>query len=285
MDPHLEAGILTASQSLQLPGYGERRVIAPVAVKRLATGADCPLWEVEALALDVGVVPVHYLRNLAEFSMKAQSRLLRAAVALIGVGPAIERAHELLALQGIGRLVSVVPAITAVEEPVARHQAQLLGKRVHNRNLSCEVDARTVRFGENPADALLGVDVAASCIQDSSSEMLLQFACRMKRVPLVLAGVEGNRAQATTVMPGDPGVALVYKPAHPHLSADRSSSFAQPRAGLAAGAWIAQQTVALLLEASGILRHRLLYADLDTGEMAEHLLGRGGSDPDALGQS
>ncbi|MGV3723252.1 MAG: hypothetical protein ACO1SX_20320, partial [Actinomycetota bacterium] len=102
---------------------------------------------------------------------------------------------------------------------------------------------------------------------------LLQFACRMKQIPLVLAGLEGNRAQATTVLPGDPGVALVYKPSHPHLSTDRSNTRPQPRATLAVGAWIAEQVVALLLEASGILRHRLLYADLDTGEMSEHPLG------------
>jgi hypothetical protein len=71
-------------------------------------------------------------------------------------------------------------------------------------------------------------------------------------------------------------VALVYKPAHPHLSTDRSDARPHPRASLAAGAWIAEQVVALLLEASGILRHCLLYADLDTGEMSEYPLGNAG---------
>lgn len=274
MDPNLEAGILTASQSLQLPGYGERRVISPIAVKRLAAGANCPLWEVEALALDVDVVPVRYLRNLAEFSMKGQALLLRATVALVGAGPAMERAHELLALQGVGRLISLAPALTDVELTVAEHQAQWLGQRALNRNASCEVIPRAIRIrGGNPAEALTGARVAAACLPDAASEQLLQFACRMRQIPLVLAGLEGARAQATTVLPGDPGVALVYKPAHPHLSPDRSNVRPQPRAVLAAGAWIAEQVVALLLEASGILRHRLLYADLNTGEMSEYPLG------------
>lgn len=273
MDQHLEAGILTASQPLQLPGYGERRVLSPAAVKRLAAASSAPPWEVEACALEIDVVPLHYLRNLAEYSMTAQARLLRAAVALVGSHAAIERAAELLAIQGVGRIYAVAPALSAEEEPLAAHLADRLCERVRNRNASAQTFTRTVRFrGGNPAEAVADVQLAAACLPDSASEQLLQFACRMRRIPLVLAGVEESRAQATTIFPGDPGVALVYKPNHPHLSSDRTQTRPEPRTALAAGAWIAEQVVAVILDAAGILRNTLLYADLNTAEMAEYSL-------------
>jgi molybdopterin/thiamine biosynthesis adenylyltransferase len=273
MESQLEVGILTASHPLHLPGYGERRVLAPAAVKRLAIAEDVPAWEVEATALEAEVIPLHYLRNLAEVSLLGQVRLLRSAVAIVGNGAPLERALELLALQGVGRISVVVPAASEEEEPLALHQAQWLGEKARNRNASCEVLASTVRIrGGNPVEAVRGVQVAAAVLPDTASEQLLQFACRMARVPLVLVGAEGNRGQATTVLPGDPGVALVYKPSHPHLSTDRANYLPGPRVALAAGSWITEQVLAVLLETGNLLRSRLLYADLDTGEMAEYPL-------------
>ena len=273
MDLQLEAEILTASQSLQLPGFGERRVLAPAAVKRLSDAAEVPPWEVEATALEAEVVPLHYLRNLAEVSMPGQVKLLRSCVTLVGSGKAIERAAELLALQGVGRLTFLVPALSEEEEPVALYEASRLGQRATNRNASCEVVPRTVRFrGGNPAEAVRGAHVVASCLTDAASEQLLQFACRMGRTPVILAGVEGSRGQATTVLTGDPGVALVYKPSHPHLSSDRTGAHVDSRAALAAGTWLAGQVSAILLGSGDLLRGKLLYGDLDTGELGEYPL-------------
>ncbi|MCC2670359.1 MAG: thiazole biosynthesis protein ThiF [Armatimonadetes bacterium] len=273
MDLQLEAAILTASQSRHIPGFGERRVLAPAAVKRLADAAERPAWDVEATALESEVVPLHYLRNLAELSMPGQIRLLRSCVALVGSGRPLERAVELLALQGVGRISLIVPALTEEEEPVALYEATRLARQVTNRNASCEVTTRSLRFrGGNPAEAVRGAQVVAACLPDAASEQLLQFACRMCRAPVILAGVEGNRGQAITVFPGDPGVALVYKPSHPHLSPDRTGAHVEARAALVAGTWLAGQSTAVLLESSDVLRGRLLYADLETGELAEYPL-------------
>jgi len=272
MESQLEVGILTASHPLHLPGYGERRVLAPAAVKRLAAAEAVPAWEVEATALEAEVIPLHYLRNLAEVSLQGQVRLLRSSVAVIGTGAPLERALELLALQGVGRISVVVPALSEEEEPLALFQANWLGEKARNRNASSEVTAAAVRIRGNPVDAVRGVQVAAAVLPDAASEQLLQFACRMVKVPLVLVGAEGNRGQATTVLPGDPGVALVYKPSHPHLSTDRSNYLPGPRVALAAGSWITEQVIGVLLESGNLLRGRLLYADLDTGEMAEYPL-------------
>src|SRR5438045_253894 len=98
----LEAEILAASRPLQVPGAGERRVLSRESISRLAAAAEEPLWSVEARALQADVVPLHYLRNLARFSVEGQATLLGARVALVGTHASLEHAAELLALNGIG---------------------------------------------------------------------------------------------------------------------------------------------------------------------------------------
>jgi molybdopterin/thiamine biosynthesis adenylyltransferase len=269
----LEAEILAASQPLVVPGFGERRVLAPAAAQRLAAASGRPRWEVEALALEAEVVPLQYLRNLARFGGAGQVRLLRASVTLIGRGAVLERALDLLAAAGIGRFAILVPVTRAEEEPARERAAQRLARVVRNRSGGAETTADLFRLRSgNPAARLRGADAAGACLESAQEEQLLQFACRMAKVPLVLAAAEEGRGQATTVFPGDPGTALVYRPTHPHLSLERAGMEVRPQAALMAGAWLAEQVTGLLLEKDDLLRGRLLYADVDTGEIAEHPL-------------
>lgn len=266
-----EADILTAAQPLRVPGQGERRVLSPMAVERLATEADCPRWLVEAQALDLGIVPLHYLRNLARFSMDGQARLLRSTVALVGSGPVIDRAGEMLAVNGVGRLAFRITWPTD-EAPAEAARARAMAS-ARNRNASTELEAVSLSLtGGNPSAAVRGADAVVGCLPLNSEEQLLQFACRMARAPLVLAGTEGQKAQLTTVLPGDPGVAVVYKPSHSHLEGSRPPDPEANQATLIVSAWVAEQVTALLLGSDDLARGRLRYLDLDAGEMTEYPL-------------
>lgn len=282
----MEAEILAASENLRVPGSGAQRVLSPAAAARIAASTNRPGWEVEAAALDAGVVPLHYLRNLSTFGFQGQARLLRAEVGLAGRAQVLERAVELLSLNGVGRFV-LLDCSSDGASP-GSGDAVRLASAARNGNAGCSVECRRVALrGGNPADALR-VDAAACCLDDSADEQLLQFACRMAKTPLVLAGVEGDRGQATTVLPGDPGVALVYRVDHPHIEPRRHGAYAGPHACRMVGAWIAEQVIQLLLNENapvqselpapasvsqrGLLRRTLLYADLGTGELVESSL-------------
>jgi len=264
LSPGFEADLLAASQGLEVPGMGEQRVLSPVAVERLAAAAGLPLWKVDALALQVGVTPLRYLRNRSQLGVEGQIRLLEAEVALVGAGPVILRALDLLAAQGVGRFRVLQPAGSAKEGPA---------KAVRNRNASCEVESRPFDVAAgNPAAALRGADAVGACLEDSGSEQLLQFACRMARLPVVLVGVAGSCGQATTVLPGDPGTALVYRPSHAHLDARRAGEAVDRRAALMVGTWLSEQLVRLLTGEGELLRGRLLYADMRASVMTEYPL-------------
>lgn len=269
----LEAQILTASQPLRVPGAGEQRVLSPVAVARLAVDWQCAGWQVEAAALDSGVTPLHYLRNLARFGAAGQARLLRATVAAVGVGPTMLQALEILASQGTGTF--------RVFQPVGREGATLAAdgemvqavQAIHNRNVHCTVSSASLSLTSgNPAEALRGADLVIANLDDSMSEQLVQMACRMVSLPLVLGAVEESRGQATVVLPGDPGVALLYKPTHPHLEPRRGGMPPNLNATLAVGRWLADQAVRVLLGEPEVLARRLRYTDVNGGEVNEYPL-------------
>jgi molybdopterin/thiamine biosynthesis adenylyltransferase len=273
LSSHLEAEILAAAQELRVPGSGLRRILPVTTIERLAGFSGTPRWKVEALALELNVAPLHYLRNLAQFGADGQARLLRASVSLVGRGAVLERALDRLAVNGVGRLSVLVPLHRPDDAFEEGRTAERLAAIPRNRNGSCEARAGTLWLkGGDPAAAVQGADAAAACLDDSMDEQLLQFACRMAKTPLVLAGAQAGRGQATTVFPGDAGVSLVYRPTHPHLEPKRAGARMDPKAALMVGAWIAEQVTGVLLGRGDLLRGRLLYADLETEEMSEHPL-------------
>ena len=84
----------------------------------------------------------------------------------------------------------------------------------------------------------------------------------------------GSRGQATTVLPGDPGIALVYRPEHQHLEKTRpGASQGREQGSLMVGAWMADQLLALLLGVGELFRNQLLFADMSTGVMETFPLG------------
>ncbi len=272
---NLEAEILAASQPLATPGIGPSRVLTPLAVQTLARSSGCRRWQVEALALRCGVRPLAYLRNLAGFGEEGQIRLLHSRIVVAGRGPVLARTAELLAGNGVGRIAVRVPLGRNEEAGAARKAGEQLLDMVQRRNPSSETDVEVLSLREgDPRTALGESHAVVASLESAQEEQLLQFTCRLLQVPLVLGAAAAQAGQALVVFPGDPGVALVYRPEHPHLEKERRGSDVDDRAALMVGNWMAEQTTCLLLDQGELIQGRLLYADLEAGEMAEYPLAR-----------
>lgn len=266
-----EAAFLAASQPLRLPGLGDRRVLTPDAVSRLAAELSLPRREIEATALGLDIIPHAYLKNFHQFGRNGQIRLLRSQIVFVGDSPCLSRAMELLAGNGACAQRLLIPVGA---EPVDPETAlKRLGSAARTRNAACEITVASLDLkGGRPMNALGSPNVVVSCLEDSMEEQLLQFACRMVRAPLVLAGAQEWQGQLTTIRPGDPGVALVYRPDHPHLEPQRRGTRVESKAALMVGTWIAEQATRLILDEGELLVGRLLFADLYEGDMGEHPL-------------
>lgn len=265
----LEQAVRDVGEPLRTPGEVQWAVISPVRVEELAQAFGVTRRAVERAALEAEIVPLHYMRNIATFAMRGQIKLLESAVAVIGVGLAVDKCLQILATGGVGRIRVLAPSFAEPEEAVAT------AGRVANANAAVEIEtgALELRRGD-PTAALREVQVVAACLEDATDEMLLQAACRRLRVPVILAGVDGSRGQATTVLPGDAGAPLIYRPEHLHLEKERpGSSRSREQGSLMVGGWMADQVLALLLGVGEVFQNKLLFADMSTGVMETFPLG------------
>jgi molybdopterin/thiamine biosynthesis adenylyltransferase len=301
----LEQAVQAAAAALHVPGQPDWKVIAPARVEAIAAAHSLPRWEVEVAALEAEIVPLQYMRNLARFAMRGQLDLLRSAVTVVGRGLPAQKCLMILAAHGIGRLRVLMPLVTTVDNrqstvtsapgsasaPRGRLLApddwrlvspEALASVATNQNASVGTSADAIDLRRGDPSALLGEPdfpaerwVVVACLEDAAEEMLLQVACRRRGIPLVLAGLQGDLAQATTILPRDPGVPLIYQTDHPHLERSRPGSLRRDGyQGMIVGTWLADQVVALRLGLGELLQNRLLYADMGSGEMQTYPLGR-----------
>ena len=80
------------------------RLIHLQQVHELAAANDCSIRDVELAALEAGVLPRRYMRSLGTVGLEGQARLLRATVAVVGLGGLGGYIVEALARMGVGRL-------------------------------------------------------------------------------------------------------------------------------------------------------------------------------------
>src|SRR5262249_13215378 len=150
---------------------------------------------------------------------------------------------------GNGREAPAPPSASRLTSP------KLLARVVANQNASLETSAATIDLRRGDPSAVLGEPefppdawVVAACLEDAAEEMLLQVACKRRGVPLILAGLQEDTGQATTILPGDAGVPLIYQADHPHLDRSRPGSLKQDGyQGMIVGTWLADQVIALRL--------------------------------------
>jgi molybdopterin/thiamine biosynthesis adenylyltransferase len=265
----LEQAVRDAAEPLTTPGDVHWTILSPVRVEEIALALNVTRRAVEAAALEAEIVPLHYMRNISTFAMRGQITLLQSAAAIVGCGLAVDKCLQILAAGGVGRIRVLAPAFAAPED------AETTAARVRNTNASVEIATGVLELRRGDPSAALGdAQVVAACLEDAMDEMLLQTACRRLRLPVVLAGVDGSRGQATTVLPGDAGVSLIYRPEHLHLDKQRpGASRSRDQGSLMVGAWMADQTLALLLGVGEIFQNKLLFADMSTGVMEVFPLG------------
>jgi molybdopterin/thiamine biosynthesis adenylyltransferase len=288
----LEQAVRAAATPLHVPGQVDWQVIGPASVEAIAEEHGLSGWQVEVAALEAEIVPLQYMRNLARFAMRGQLDLLRSAVTVVGSGLPARKCLQILAAHGIGRLRVLVPVQTSSDgrPPPSRPNAsrwtspELLAAVVTNQNASLHTSAETIDLRRGDPSALLGEQdfpsdacVVVGCLEDAAEEMLLQVACKRRGLPLVLGGLQEDIGQATTILPGDLGVPLIYQSDHPHLDRTRPGSLNQDGyQGMIVGTWLADQVIALRLGLGELLQNRLLYADMGSGEMQTYPLGRSG---------
>ena len=261
------------------------RVIRLRQVHELAAAHDCSIREVELAALGTGVVPWRYQRNLGTVGLEGQAKLLRATVAVVGLGGLGGYVTEALARMGVGRLIlidgdvfeehNLNRQILSAEARLGADKVLAARQRVAEINGAVEVLGRVVILTrENLPQLLEGADVVVDGLDRLPIRLVLQEGAQALGIPMVHGSIAGFLGQVMTVLPGDPGLIGLYGEGSELPERGLEAQVGTPAATpMAVAAWEAQEVVKILLGRGELLRHRLLVMDMETGTIEVLQLG------------
>jgi molybdopterin/thiamine biosynthesis adenylyltransferase len=253
-------------------------------VRELAAEFDCSVRETELAALETNVVPWRYLRNLGTVGLEGQAKLLQSTVAIVGQGGLGGYVTEALARMGIGRLILIDGDVfeehnfnrqlLSAEAKLGTEKTQAARLRVSEINGAVEVSDHTMMLThENLPRLLEGADVVVDALDRLPIRLILQDGAQALGIPMVHGSIAGFLGQVMTIFPGDPGLRGLYGDGElpeQGLEAQLGTPAATP---MAVAAWEAQEVVKILVGKGGLLRHRLLVMDMESGTVEILQLG------------
>lgn len=235
--------------------------------------------ELEIAALEAGVIPDRYQRNLGTIGIAGQIKLLRARAGIVGAGGLGGFAVELLARCGVGRLTVIDSdsfdttnlnrQLYALEGGLRLNKAAAAAHRVEGINGAVEVTAHRCRGDSGNLPRLLqGSDLVLDCLDNLQTRFSLEEACQKLKIPLVHGAIAGFMGQVAVIRPGRPLLAAIYGRQTAQIP-DRGveTNFGNPSFTPAVvAAWQAAEAVKLLAGLGASLDDTLLLIDLFSGE-------------------
>lgn len=255
---------------------GDTRVLRLQEIQTLAKAYCCSMREIEIAALEKGVIPWRYIRNIGTVGLEGQIALLHATVAIVGLGGLGGYVIEALARAGVGRLI-VIDSDVFEEHNLNRQLLSLENNaglkveaartRIAQVNSAVEVIGHTARLTpDNLPQLLAGAQVVVDALDRLPSRLDLQKGVQALGIPLVHGSIAGFLGQVMTIFPGDPGLYGLYGEANALPEQGLEAQVGTPPATpMAVAAWQAQEVIKILTGTGTPLRNRLLVMDMATG--------------------
>lgn len=212
------------AESAELYGAADGKTYPVISLKATASisrSQRVPAKQVEITALKQGIIPCRYLRNVGTIGLDGQIKLLQSTVAVVGAGGLGSTVIELLARQGVGHLIiidndrfteqNLNRQIMCTEGNLGEYKVTVAAQRVKETNSATTVTTFRERLNKDNAQSLLiGARVVVDGLDNLSSRLVVEQACRQLAIPYIYASIGGFNGQLMTVFPGDTGLSSLY---------------------------------------------------------------------------
>ena len=243
-------------------------------VLRIASTFSVSGREVETAALEAGIVPERYVRNMKMLSLEDQATLLGANVSVVGLGGLGGVVTEILARIGIGAL-NLIDGDAFEDSNLNRQflskqallttpKADAAIQRVREINSSLQVRHHLAFLSEDSGPDLLGrPNVIVDCLDSLYMRLVLETHAKKIGAPLVSAAVAGGSGHVTTIFPEDQGLRLVYgEKVDPTMKGAEASLGCLPHAVTILASLECSEVIKILLKRGALSRNKLLVVDL-----------------------
>jgi len=277
VNKHISQQIAECAETYTDTDGGTCPAIGLKAVTSIAQAHGISVRDVEIAALENGVTPWRYLRNIGTIGRDGQVKLLQSAVAVVGAGGLGGTIIELLARQGIGHITvidndrfaeqNLNRQLMSREKNLGKYKALEAAKRVAQINSAVTVTTFVEKLTKENAHRLLkGASVVADGLDNLSSRFLVESACRSLGIPLVHGTIAGFCGQLTTIFPKDAGLYCIYGSSGRFPEQGIEVKIGNPSATPAiVAAWQVQEIVKIITGIGKPLRNQLLILDTMEG--------------------
>ena len=246
------------------------------------------IHEIYSFALEKGIMPYRYVRNLQSISIEEQLKLCRSRVSVIGAGGLGGQVVLMLARTGIGELTVIDhdvfdetnlnrQALSSLEA-LGHYKAEIAKETVESINPGVKVTSVKERLNNSNAGKILsGFHVIVDALDNISDRFVLEETARNLNVPLVHGAVAGFEGQLMTIFPGDAGMENLYGRSREYES-DNKSPVAILGVPAVSPAIIATHQVIevlkIILKRDGLFRNMMIYMDLERCEARKLRFGK-----------
>jgi len=262
------------SRPKKYPDDTDYTSISPEDVPRVATSLNVDRRKIEVIALEEGMIPERYARNMKTFSPQDQASLLKSQVSIVGLGGLGGTVSEILARTGIGTLnlidgdrfeaSNLNRQFLCTRETMGTYKTDAAVKRIEAINPSISVHGFDEYLDDKNSDALIGrSDVIVDCLDNITTRFILENASKRTGSPLVSSAVAGLSGHITTIFPEDRGLELIY--GQPDRLKSRGAEASLGCLSSAVSVLAALETaevVKIILGRGSLLRNKLLIVDL-----------------------
>ena len=216
---------------------------------------------------------IRYERNRI-FSAEQQKKLEGKKAAVIGCGGLGGYLIEMLGRMGVGHIVAcdgdafclsnLNRQLFSTEQNMGAMKAVAAAERMKLVNSQITVEPVCEYLSEENGQRVLeGCDVVLDGLDSVQGKLMLQRICRKQGLPLVHGAIGGWFGQVTTVFPGDDTLSMIYQEGDEVSQEQGNPSFTPAViAGIQTG-----EAAKVLLGYEAVLRRKMLFIDLFTGEM------------------
>jgi len=246
-------------------------------VRAIAQDKGIPVKEIEIAALEKGIIPLRYQRNIGTIGLKGQIKLLRSTVAVVGAGGLGGGAIELLARQGIGHIVIIDSdcfteenlnrQLMSTEKSLGKYKAIIAAKRVKKINSAVTVTPGIKKITpENAHNLIKKAQVVVDGLDDLPSRFVVEKAARDLGIPFIYGAIAGFSGQLMTIFSKDAGLSSIFGPPGDLSVQGVELEMGNPSATPAmVMAWQVQEVIKIITGVGKPLRNRLLWFDAEEG--------------------
>jgi molybdopterin/thiamine biosynthesis adenylyltransferase len=251
----------------------EWKVITLIEEKRISKATSIPLRELELTALEIGVTPKRYIKNIGTIGIEGQRKLLSEKVAVVGAGGLGGFILELLARAGVGRITvidgdlfeesNLNRQLFSLEENLGSKKVEMVKQRVAKVNAAVEITAVFDFLKNKGAEIISKSAVVCDALDNISSRRTLGKISRQLNIPLVHGAVAGFSVQVATIFPDDPGFELIYGEQGELDRGEEEMSGNLPATAAAVASFQVQEVIKIITGKGETLKGKLLILDTE----------------------